>query len=233
MLTKYMTPELLERTTSRLSVYGYDSTSIFLWGSLAVLDFVTSYYNNYLSGMLSEVHKLTTLHAANSEKLQDTLSKIIQLKLEIYRALDRVYWLFEAMPEARRLQFFREGVASLRLGDEVNQVERKLNALSSIFEDISQTVTSADENTTIREIRDLGVASDNTAKIVLFLSALTAITASIELASFLSNILNGFITPMWEGLLALFSFSCIILLCWYMIHSYSKRVRFAKSTKSE
>jgi hypothetical protein len=227
-MLKAMTPELAERTTERLIVYGYDSTSIYLWEALAILAFVTSYYNMCLSNMLYSVHTLLGTSSGNSQKLQDTLSRIIELKLEIYGALDKTYWSFDTIVDPRRLEFFREGVANLRLGDEIRQVEVKLNALSSIFTDISQTVTSVDENTTIREIRDLGIASDNTNKIIMFLSALTAVTVSLDLANLIIPILSGNFATFREGLIALIIFSCIILSCLYVIRHYSKKTSSQK-----
>jgi len=229
-------PEINERTKARLLDYGYDSTSIYLWNYLALLEFITGYYNSYLSQLLTEARNtfakapFSTVAFDKTNEVSEFLTKVVRVKTEIYEALDNVYWITANMYEERHMRFFNDSLKATHLEEEVLRIQQKLEQLTSISFGMNQVLSNRDQVRTMTQIRDLTKSSSLTNRVLTFLNLLLASTASISLAEFLKDLSPSTFPPVLQGIVAITSFVLVVAYVQYIATGKSEPEEHKKTT---
>lgn len=198
-------PVLTERSSDRIMIFGYDSTSIYLWGYLALLEFVLNYYNATLSSMLYQARQTITKQSTTDKKIiidydkaRELIKTVVNIKTEIYDSLDNVYWITGNMNEQRHVDFFQNSATSLRLDKEVIRIEQKLDQLTSITSDIEEVLLSLDQRDTMQKIKVLTEKTAETNRVLEFLSVVAAIASSVIFTQFLASIFTVMSDPIFQ-----------------------------------
>ena len=212
-------PTLTIRSAQRLSVFGYDSTSIYLWGYLALQEFVLGYYNRYLSTLLQQASE--SLRYTGGEHPhdivvygsgRDVLADLVKTKVALYHVLDSIYWITENMREKRHAVFFAEAVEARGLDDVFGEVERKLQELTGVATDVHQVFVSIDQRDIMSDLRSLNEAAVSTRRGIAFLSFAVAAAQAAVLADYLGKLIPCLDLPLWKGLLGIGLFGAALLL---------------------
>lgn len=212
-------PEIGVRSAQRLASFGYDSTSVFLWGHLALEEFVLEFYSKELSVMLSNSNQVLSSMSANADRVysrDDTsraiLLDLLKVKTDIYYALDNVSWITEDMIEDRHVTFFRSSNRDRGFDELIGVIERKLGELSSISTDMNQVLLLADQRNTLHDLHSLTQATARAKRSIdIFFFVMTAAQATI-LSDYFTSLIPALHTPAWKSAIALALFGLAILM---------------------
>jgi len=212
-------PTLTVRSAQRLAVFGYDSTSIYLWSYLALQEFILGHYNKFLTTWLQRVNdseepsRVENLGMNNTYKSAHTmLSTLVNVKTSIYYALDNVCWITEEMKERRHAKFFADAVTTRGLSSVQTEVERKLYELTNIATDVHQVLLTLDQRNIMADLRAISQAANHTRRSISLLNFALAATQAAILSDYLGNLVPILSAPLWKGLIGLGLFAAAIIL---------------------
>jgi len=228
-------PSLTERSSDRLRIFGYDSTSIYLWGYLAFSSFVIDYFSQLLSGFLQEAKNVmelpreSTSLLAEYKEVRDVLMHIVDAKIDIYKTLDSVFWITGNLLEKRHVNFFQNQIESWQLDSSVERVEKKLRELTSIASDVHQVLTNMEERNSMDRIRELAEKAEKTNRGLEALNIIVALFSSVVLSQFIGTLNESLNTPTAQTAITVAIFVFVVSM--YLLLVRSKRTKRPKAVK--
>jgi hypothetical protein len=188
-------PNVTTRSVERLRHYGYDSTSLYLWGHLALQEFALGYFSHHLS---EKLHEAASLHRSHSVQaggraalttVGDMLDELTAIRAAVYHALDGVCRITEHMRERRHPDFFLQAVQDRELDTARLGVERKLRELSEgIAADAYQVHLGREQADLMRELGALTEAASSASERFSTLAYMVGAVQLVLLAGFIGEV---------------------------------------------
>lgn len=190
-------PELRDISASRLTEYGYDSTSIFLWNYIQIIKKYYSRCQNEASILRNDVQELLT--SSEKIKVAEKARKITKKKTELYKKLEIHNRIKNSCIENRHKEFIEHGMEATGLdsvyedmGDIFNQITDGVNVALS-----AQTSYSNSEMTTIlSEIERINFFQSISSTRLALIAIIFAVPSVCTLTDFVVSFNND-----WDNLI--------------------------------
>jgi hypothetical protein len=216
-------PILRPISATRLSAYGYDSTSIFLWGYIVIMnigyvicDIKSSSLQNKMKEMIKKAKD------SNSWTSNDILRFTID-KQDISRELDIYSSLKNICIEERHKDFINNGATIkglVEIHDRINRVFSEINELSRLFIESETSSKSNEIGELLKEVKELNKRNGDTSTSLSLISVFVAIFALISLKDDLSSL---FTMPCFETIWVYTVLGCAFIIVIFILCKNYKR----------
>ena len=204
-------PYLTPVSAQRLYAYGYDSTSIFLWGYLALQDAALEYYSKQADTSLYEIEsELSTwiietdkaidkevVRIKESKKIPIMLRELVARRLEIISAVGRHTTTWMYCYEDRHIMFLNQGTKLRKIDEKKEEIYRSLNNVKELAFDFTQVLlavesgrTNIETNNLLKEAKQLNENQSNMTKRLNILNFLVGGTAIAPLTEFITSLIQ-------------------------------------------
>lgn len=179
-------PVLRSISAARLFTYGYDSTSIFLWGYIVLICAGYEKCDIRSNNIHTDIIQRTEKHDWENEDI----IRITIDKQRISKEINKYSSLKDVCIEERHKDFIENGVkikGLKQIQDRIKQVFDEMNELSNLFVATDTSSTSNEINDLLKEVKELnnrnGNSSTSLALISVFVATLTLISLKDDLSS--------------------------------------------------
>ena len=169
-------PTLRHISELRLSTYGYDSTSIFLWGCLVITNVGLEVCNTKAIGLQERITEHTLKHDWTNEEVL----RVAVDKQKISKEIDQYSSLKKLCIERRHKDFISNGEKIKGIDDtkiHINQVFESMKELSSLFVATDTSSNSNEISELLKEVKEMnkqdGIAATLLAIIGILVGVLT------------------------------------------------------------
>jgi len=202
-------PELRQISAKRLFTYGYDSTSIFLWGYLVMVSAgyeICEMKSNLLHNKMIQLIKESSKNYEGNKQI--TVDKqLISIEMEQYAALGKI------SIEERHKYYINKGLkirGLIVIQEHVEKIFNKMKELSEVTLAADTTQINSEINVLLKEVQIMNKNQGETSTRLSILSLILAFAAIFPLVNFIINIIPSLNNP--KGLLLIFFGSVLLLI---------------------
>jgi|GEM_PF-4463668 len=213
-------PKLRPISAKRLFTYGYDSTSIFLWGYLVIV----SAGNEVCEIKASQLHEEMLILFSEKGEKNDKIEQMIVQKQLISREIDQYNALEKICIEERHKDFIKGGLKIKGLHIIQEHVERifmSIKELSDTTLAADTSKTSSEISSLLKEVRSMNDKQSESSSRLSILGLILAFSAVVPITEFIIKIV-----PSWgnsKSMLIILSATTSVLLFITLIIIYKKR----------
>lgn len=209
-------PELRQISANRLLTYGYDSTSIFLWGYLVMVSAGYEVCDTKANKLHDKMLQLVTDCTKTYRDIkQITVEKqLISKQIEQYGALEKV------CIEERHKHFINKGLkirGLISIQEHAEKIFIKMKELSEVTLAADTSQTSNEISALLKEVKIMNIKQEESSSRLSILSLVLAFSAVIPLTEFIVKVI-----PRWDNpvgmILALFGTGLALgLISWLIL----------------
>lgn len=216
-------PNLDPVSEKRLYSYGYDSTSIFLWGYLNLQEAACEFYTKQAKRSLQRIEAELNGWAGYGEKnstinsSQDSnhnkiiiLSEFVTHRLKIIDAVEKHLSIWTLCLEDRHRNFIRDNASLRKIEDKVKEIQKISNNANEMAMDFTRVILAIQSEK----------ANKNQSKMMMRLSILSFLIGGfgiVPMTDFIIGFHESINTPYWKGSIAFLLFLVLTLIIYCTI----------------